>query len=128
MQNLEQIRAKNALHAAAEGPFNGKNGGQIVKKVPTMILENGILPTIAFALEKTDSGNYKNEDTKKVFDHIITHLGDPQIKVLNSIVSLELFLKSMVNGEEATSLKLRKITTETMAYLSYFRRFAGKSE
>ena len=129
MKNLEQIRAKNALEASNNGPFNGVNGGQIVKKIPTMILENGILATLAFALEKTDKGKYRNEDSKKVFDKIAKHLNDPENTVILSTKAkdAESMKYYLSQDEEVDSSILRAITSETNAFLNYFRRFAGKT-
>ncbi len=113
MKNLEQIRAKNALEAAKE-KISGKEGGEVAKKVPTMILENGILAAATFARE-TGKGY------DKVFHAIITHLKDENIgimpkdkmKIIDWLVTVD-------------SSKLRAVTAETMAYLSYLRRFAKK--
>jgi len=110
MKNLEQIRAKDAFEAANNSAykFNGKNGGDIVKKVPTMILENGLLAALAFSLE-TGKGY---ED---VFKACITHLGKN--------LSLDKFLEELINND---SSNLRAVTAEIMAYLNYLRRFANK--
>ena len=112
MKNLEQIRAKNALEAANNPSykFNGKNGGDMVKKVPTMILENGILATLAFSTE-TGKGY---ED---VFKACITHL--------EKNVTVEGFLSELTNSD---SSNLRAVTSEVMAYLNYLRRFANNGD
>ncbi len=114
MKNLEQIRAKNALKAAnnPEYKFCGKDGGQIVKKIPTMILENGILATIAFAVEDKNKGGYED-----VFRACIKHL-DKRFSPVE-------FLRELTNDDSAN---LRAVTAETMAYLSYLRRFVKKED
>ncbi len=111
MKNLEQIRAKNAL-AAAPGIGSGREGGEVAKKVPTMIRDNGILATAAFAKEK-------REGYETVFHAVIIHLKDigmmPQdeTRILNWL-------------PEQNSAKLRAVTTESLAYLNYLRRFVKR--
>ena len=114
IQNLDQIRAKNAL-VAAENKMGGKNSGEVVKKVPPMIRENGILGALAFA--KESSGDYG-----KCFEAIIAHLKSVG---KTSASSLDAFLNELVDADSA---KLRDVTAESMLYLNYLRRFAEKPE
>ena len=114
MQNLEQIRAKNALNVKVAG---GANDGAVVKKVPSMILENGILAAAAFANEN------KGQGYADVFEAGII----PHLKSINKLpgdnTDLRGFIDDLTNVSSST---LRRTTTETMAYLSYLRRFASK--
>jgi CRISPR/Cas system CMR-associated protein Cmr5 small subunit len=113
MKNLEQIRAKNALEAASKCKFTGKDDGKVVKKVPTMIMNNGLLAAAAFAAE-TPKG-YKD-----VFNAIIVHL-----ESTNNLPGKEKQLQGFINDLcETDSSELRQITSETIAYLNYLRRFA----
>ncbi|NQU45089.1 hypothetical protein HQ520_17530 [bacterium] len=114
MKNLDQIRAANALKAAATIGKGAKGSDSVAKKVPTMIRENGILGAAAFALE-TGQGD------GDVFVAVTTHLRQVE-RIPATVVSLELFLEHLV-GTDATHL--RAITAESMAYLNYLRRFAG---
>ncbi len=111
--NLEQIRAKNALAACSNSTFGGKNNGEVVKKIPTMIRENGFLGALAFAIEK-ETG-YTD-----VFQTIITHLKTLEL-VENNINNCNDLLKLLVERPHG---RLRRVTEETMAYLNYLRRFA----
>ena len=122
MKYLEQIRAANALNAA-KTKFEGAEGGGIVKKVPTMIRENGLLGALAFAAEKKN-GSYKNGDHHKVFEQIVIHLRNPDIALLTP--TFEATTENLIKfvARESSS-KLREITAETMAFLSYLRRFAS---
>lgn len=110
MKNLEQIRAKNALEAVGKYEFKGKNEGDIVKKIPTMILDNGILATATFAKEA-------RHGYEKVFHAVIDHLKNigtmpnDQNQIISWLVTVD-------------SSELRAVTAETMAYLNYLRRFA----
>ena len=70
MVNLEQKRALNAFEACSAEKFGGKDGGEVVKKLPPQIRENGMLGTLAFAL----SENNKDKGWEKAFDAIRLHL------------------------------------------------------
>lgn len=114
MKNFEQIRAKNALEWKGK-IGEGKNGGDsVAKKVPVMILDNGIIATAAFALEK-DVG-YEN-----VFNAVINHLADSELNLLPGKMGLRDFIPYLT---QIQSNELRLITTEAMAYLNYLRRFS----
>lgn len=118
MNNLDQIRARNALEAAKGKSFKGANDGEIVKKIPAMIRQNGILGALAFAYE--NDGKTGHAD---VFRAIIRHLADKTVGVLKAECDLRLFIEGI---SQADSAKLRAITDESMAYLNYLRRFAKK--
>lgn len=120
MKNLEQIRAKNA-YDARDKIGTGQDGGRAVaKKVPAMIISNGFIGALAFALE--DNGGYLT-----VFRAILDHLHKAGLDC--GIIATEpaAFLAELC-GKDATTL--RAITAESMAYLNYLRRFAkpGKEE
>lgn len=124
MKNLDQIRAANAIRHQ-NTVFPGAEGGEVVKKVPTMIRDNGMLAAAAFAAEPKGNGNYKNPGHKKVFDCIIEHLASNGVNLLERAMPLEDFIRFLVGGD---SVVLRNITTESMEYLNYLRRFARKKE
>jgi CRISPR type III-B/RAMP module-associated protein Cmr5 len=124
MKNLDQIRAENALKAAESTTFSGAEGGSIVKKIPTMIRENGLLGALAFACEKNNKGEFKSGDHHKVFEKIMEHLRDSRINLLPASAghSADDFLS---HAAEVSSAELRALTDESMAYLAFFRRFAS---
>lgn len=115
MKNLEQIRAKNAMNVEIDR--NEKDSKSIAKKVPTMILENGLLATATFALESKVKGY------RSVFENgIIPHLKDKDIDELpGEHTDLRGFIGDLTARD---STVLRRITSEIMAYLNYLRRFA----
>lgn len=113
MKNLDQIRAKNAIKYKDEKFKGAKDGNAIVKKIPTMIMNNGILAAAAFAVES--EGDYI-----KVFEAVIAHLKD--IGQLPAEVQNTIKFIDYLAGEN--SVKLREITVETMSFLNYLRRFA----
>ena len=128
MKNFEQIRAKNALNVARavvaeierehsdekKREEEKKSFSSACKKVPTMVLDNGILAAAAFALEK--NGKYAD-----VFAAVVAHLADPEIALLDRKMPLENFIDHLAG---VSSDELRRITAEAMAYLNYLRRFA----
>ena len=122
MKNLSQLRARHALEATEDREYRGANDGEVVRKIPSMIRENGILGALAFAKENQGKTNHAD-----VFFKIISHL-----KKLDRIEddvdhegSLDSFIKYLCEGDSA---QLRAVTEEAMAYLNYLRRFAKKGE
>ena len=121
LRNLEQVRAANALKHQMD-KFPGNDGGEVVKKTPTMILNNGLLATLANAVEKKASGELKNPGHHHVFECVIEHLSCPEINIAAK-TGVERFLADLC-GDGKGSAELRAVTAETMAYLNYLRRFA----
>jgi CRISPR/Cas system CMR-associated protein Cmr5 small subunit len=122
-QNLDQVRAKNAIKYK-DTEFPGADGGEVVKKVPMLIRDNGILAAAAFAAERKSNGrDLKNSGHELVFKCIIEHLADGNIKRLNNVMDLDKFIEHLSDTDSAF---LRDITAESMNYLNYLRRFARK--
>ena len=114
MPNLEQIRAKNA-YAARESIGTGKEGGRAVaKKVPAMIIANGFIGALAFAIE--DNGGYLT-----VFKAVVKHLHDAHLNCGIEATAPARFLDELCRRDADT---LRAVTNEAIAYLNYLRRFA----
>lgn len=128
MRNLEQIRAKNALQDAPKIKPGEGGGCNPAKEVPAMIILDGFLGAMAFAVQRTDKGMLKKEGHYSVFEAIVNHLSDREIGLL------EIRSKSvddlLIKACDWNADKLRAITAESMAYLNYLRRFAkpGKEE
>jgi CRISPR/Cas system CMR-associated protein Cmr5 small subunit len=127
MKNLDQTRAANALSAAQKG-YKGVNEGQVVKKVPTMVRENGILGALAFAVERTDKGKVKNEGHYGIWQAVVDHFADERVHVLRRKCNPDEFVKWLAGSDDATAARLRAITAEALAYLNYLRRFAKKGD
>lgn len=116
LENLEQTRALNAFNACTGTVMGGVNGGEVVKKLPPMIRENGMLGALAYALSRDGkSSGYSN-----AFQAICKHL--------NSIGKVNAGTVEALQNElmECPALKLRDVTSETMLFLNYMRRFAKK--
>ena len=118
MQNLDQIRAKNALVAAHNKKFKGINDGDVVKKVPAMIQQNGLLGTLAFAIDK-------EKGYKDVLEACIEHYVSLPNVVKTNATDLEGFTNWLCGQDSA---QLRAITTEILAYLNYLRRYVKKED
>lgn len=114
LRNLEQIRAKNALAAG------GKISRTVAKNVPSMVIANGFIGALAFAIEK-------KEDYLLAFQAVIDHLHKASLNCGIAAKDPQAFLEELC-GKSADVL--RAITDESMAYLNYLRRFAkpGKEE
>ena len=114
MKNLDQIRAAHAVLAAGK-IGTGKEGGRAVaKKAPALIEANGFLGALAFAIEA-------KEGILTVFQAVIDYLVDNKMAFGITQKAPEGFFAELCTRDAAT---LRAVTAETMAYLSYLRRFA----
>jgi hypothetical protein len=73
----EQIRAANALAYARAGlGMRGRQGGNVLKKLPALVMSNGLLAAGAFAYaQKGDIG------WRTCFDHVAKHLSHPEIGI-----------------------------------------------
>lgn len=121
MLNLEQIRARNAMAFASEGRLTGVQGGELIKKVPPLILNHGLLATVAYSYSE-------REGWVRVFDAIAAHLADPQIGILPENCTKRNEMMDFLTGSRATSETLKLATTEAMAWLTYARRFVKKGD
>ena len=127
MVNKEQVRARNALAALnrlSTKNYKGESGGDILTGFPALIVNNGILATIAYCLSKSERG--KKSGHELICDEISQHLADPDINCLvllqkNKEPDTQSLLDFLVNSN---SDKLRLCTSEALAYLNFLRRFA----
>lgn len=116
MKNLEQIRAANALAYCQSGAARqGKQGGNVLTKVPALIMGNGLLAAGAFAFAQRDNG------WRGCFDHLAKHLAHPEIAVLpRDSGNLDQMMRHLSQSDSQT---LKLATAEALAWLSYARRF-----
>jgi len=129
MKNLHQIRAANSINVKITK--DKEDSKTIAKKVPAMIIENGLIATAAFAIESNKSGY------KSVFeDAIIPHLQHDLISIVPKQSKDEKETTFVINDLGGfiryltliDSSILRLITSETLQYLNYLRRFATDKE
>jgi len=119
MQNLEQIRARNAHSFSKLGAVAGDKGGEVIKKVAPLILNHGLLATAAYSFTE-------KEGWQKVFDAISQHLADSEIAIVPSTVKDRDGLMKFLTDKATTSETLKLATAEAMAWLNYARRFVKK--
>jgi CRISPR/Cas system CMR-associated protein Cmr5 small subunit len=136
VKNLEQIRAKHALSfwnpAGAEkekaapplAEVRGEAGGDVVSKLPALIMANGLLATLAFA--KSKGNGYET-----LMVELCRFLCDPERRVLPDAgplrqgeSKLDRYIRLLADGAEADSQRLQQATAEALAYLGYLKRFA----
>lgn len=121
MKNLEQIRAANALAYADAGVnTRGAKGGEVVKKLPALIMSNGLLAASAFAYAKGEG-----EGWYVCFDHIAAHLAHKEVAV---VPADKKNLRSLLDhlSKEADSGTLQQATAEALAWLCFASRFVKK--
>lgn len=116
MRNLEQIRARNALAASKEAArdIRGKFNGDVIRKIPNLVMNHGLLATGAYA--------FSNEGYLVAFNFIARHLADKDIAIVPSLIKTCADLLGYLS-EEADSQTLKLATAETMAWLVYAKRF-----
>ena len=124
MKNLEQIRARNALNFAEQkrGQLGGKEGGKVITKLPSLILNHGLLATAAYSY---------TEDARAwelIFDAIASHLADAEIRILPPQANGREKMMAFLTGNDATSETLKLATAEAMAWLAFARRFVKHDE
>lgn len=114
MQNLEQIRAAAALDFYAQRVRNrrnrqtrGREDGDVVRGLPSLVLNNGLLATMAYAQERQgDYAEFMNEIGRFLVQRGLIQ-GDDYIRVLSNV----------------DSITLRRATQEALAYLAFLKRF-----
>ncbi len=118
MQNLNQVRARSAL-TASEKPIPGREGGDVVKKVPAAIMNHGLLSALAFSKD--------NDSWKELFDRLAQlHLSDPAIELLDKAqADRDGLLRALVSGD---SQYLKRVTSETLAWMEFAQRFIKKQD
>ena len=119
MQNLDQIRARNALNFANQGAVSGDKGGEVIKKVGPLILNHGLLATAAYSFTE-------KEGWQRVFDAIAIHLADKDIAVVPNEVKDRQTLMTFLTQPATASETLKLATAEAMAWLTFAVRFVKK--
>jgi CRISPR/Cas system CMR-associated protein Cmr5 small subunit len=120
-KNLEQIRGRNALDFANKHgeEIRGPQGGEVIKKLPSLILNHGLLATAAYSYTE-------KRGWQLTFDAIARHLAHREIAVLPAKVENRQQMMDWLTGDAASSEALKLATAETMAWLAYARRFVKK--
>ncbi len=123
-RTLDQIRALNAYTAGQQAEFQGKEGGEVAKKVPGLVVMHGLLGAMAFALSDKNKAGHR-----AVFEVVRKHLRDPAIDdpTVRGKATVEDWFKKLAD-EDTSATQLRLTTAETLAYLTFLRRFAKKDK
>ncbi len=111
-QNLEQLRAAHALDESKK--LNRRD----VVKLPAMILNNGLLSAAAFTLDNNRA------DMRAAMEATIRFLNKRQLTTGTTVFTLVADLTSSTRDAFA----VQRATNESLAYLSYLKRFAPRSK
>lgn len=124
LQTLEQRRAKQAwddVQAVVnhpDGEFK-KRYGSLARRVPTLVLTNGLGQTLAFLLSKSKN----NEDNSEQNEHgLLFHQISnwTMSRVAPGAKDSDLLVWILNNNSDA----YRLATVEALAYLTWLKRFA----
>jgi CRISPR/Cas system CMR-associated protein Cmr5 small subunit len=122
LQNLEQVRAQSAISfAKSPAEKRGKDGGEAIKKIPPMIMGNGLLASIAFAIEERRNGPAR-PGFAAIFDAIAKHLSSEAIGILTGTASAKQLIDKLAESDSQT---LKLATAEALQWLGYARRFVS---
>lgn len=129
MQNLNQIRAAAALalcRPPGGDPMKPPFTRPEVARLPSLIIGNGLLAAVAFAIE---DGKTTRDGINHVINGAAKHLSHPA----HGIASLEECkvgddIICMLTRHSSSDTDLQRATSETLAFLSYVKRFAAKPE
>lgn len=120
MQNLNQIRARHVLKFASdEKGLRGENGGEVIKKIPPVLMNNGLLSALAYAMDE------RNEAWRKVFNGIARHLSSSEIAMVPKNCSDAKSLLEHLTQDETKCDVLRVATDEAGAWLNFARRLVS---
>lgn len=132
LQNREQIRARHALDfkrkiERKETIASGKEGGDAIRKIPAMIMANGLLAATAFAIEEkknkqTGKMEPRSKGHRAIFDEIAEHLASTEIDITPGVTDAKSLINHLADAESAT---LKLATDEALAWLAYARRFVS---
>ena len=113
MKNLEQIRAASVIRAAnTNEDFQGQEGGEsTAKKIPSLIINHGLLQCLAFAKEK-------GKGWAAICDHLATHLSE--LGIVDNCRDTDALIRTLSEGD---SQLLKHATAESLAWFNYARRF-----
>ncbi len=120
MKNRDQIRARNALKALADGrSYRGVQAGDALSGFPALVINNGLMATLAFS-------KARGEGYVAICDAIAQHLADADIDLVpEGTNSLDRLLQVLSQGD---STLLRLCTAEGLEYLNFLRRFAKAAD
>lgn len=123
-RSLEQIRAAVALSWKGE-ISSGAQEGDKIRGFPTMIQTNGLLATLAYAVEEK-KGSIKNRAENDMARAMVRHLNtltEENWKIVERRIKDPEDLASYLSTCRPD--EFRRINAEIIAFLNYLRRFAS---
>lgn len=126
LRNLEQIRAQHALEfkllvSRGQARATGQEGGEAIKKIPPMIMGNGLMATLAFSVESKKGGEPKRPGYLAILSAVAGHLGSREIEIVPAHINTAEALLGFLS--ESSSKTLQLATAEALAWMGYARRF-----
>lgn len=118
MNTLAQRRAAMALKHK-ESIQRGQGDGNVLSGFPMLVRVDGLLAALAFALEKKDDGSPKHKGELSIAKAIGEHLHEENIVTAQNPKD---FAHELAAGDATL---LRRATAETLAFLSYLKRYAA---
>lgn len=113
-QTLEQQRASHAWHATTKGvEAFGKEYVNQAKSVPTLLMNSGLMQTLAFMQSKD-----------AVDKHLLNDISSWLLKTSLKGKPVRDFASLMTELQSASPLTFRATTAEAMAILRWIRQFA----
>lgn len=114
MKNLEQIRAASAIQfwKYVSEDTDGEQGGDVIRGLSSLVINNGLLATLAFATEK--------KGYKTFGDELGRFITKPELGIFKTpATDVASFMEAL---SRADSLTLQRATTEALAYIGYLKR------
>lgn len=124
MKTIAQRRASVALLWKDKG-FGGKKEGNVVSGFPMLIRTDGLLPALAYAVEKKENKTTgqlenKNPGEFQIASALVDHLKAEEI--LKKSGTPEEMVDELARGDSSL---LRRATAEALAFLNYLKRFVA---
>ena len=119
--SLDQQRAAYAWRKVHEcNPSYKSEYGKLAKSAPALIMNNGLMQTLAFYADKdkNDRDNHHRALNKHIIDWLASYFAHQE----NATVPFEKMMDALL---QADSQKYRKATEETLALLRWIRQFAA---
>ncbi len=116
LPNLDQIRARNAT-VKTENVRKKEKEGDSLSGYPSLIINNGLLATLAFSKEK----GKQHERIANAIAYHLSHMEPLKSWIEPKMESAEALKNSL---SESDSMRLRKCTDEALAFLAFLKRFA----
>ena len=117
IESIEQLRARNAF-ASAKNVAARDDEGDALSGFSSLIINNGLLPALAFALEKDNSQH------RRICDALAKHIVSMKQFAFNCNRSDSSGSELQAWLIEGDSFRLRQVAAEAMAYLAYLKRYA----